>query len=74
VDSAGSRISMQPEKESQLQYHVHHVPRDPLLTKESIAYNIHMSHLSAKILNLVAQARFAKAIASRIARASMTRS
>jgi hypothetical protein len=36
VASAGARISMQPEKESQLQYHV---PRDPLLIKESIAYN-----------------------------------
>jgi hypothetical protein len=39
VDSAGPRISMQPEKDSQLQYHVHHVPRDPLLIKGSIAYN-----------------------------------
>jgi hypothetical protein len=39
VDSVGPRISMQPEKDSQLQYHVHHVPRDPLLIKESSAYN-----------------------------------
>jgi hypothetical protein len=39
MDSAGPRISMQPEKDSQLQYHVHHVPPDPLLIKESIAYN-----------------------------------
>jgi hypothetical protein len=29
VGSAGPRISIQPEKDSQLQYHVYHLQRDP---------------------------------------------
>jgi WD40 repeat protein len=39
IDQAGPGISMQPQSRSQSQYHVHHVPRDPICIKAGIPYN-----------------------------------